>query len=47
MGGAQFGTTGKYCRFNSRLCRGSTGTSRLNVQQVIDFKHLYGFSAMA
>jgi len=47
MRGAQFRPTGKYCRFASRQCRGSAGTSRLNIQQVIDFKRIYGFSAMA
>jgi hypothetical protein len=47
MGGAQFETTGKYCRSTSSQCRGSAVMLRLNIQQVIDFKHVYGFSAMA
>jgi hypothetical protein len=47
MGGAQFGATGKYCRFASRQCRGGADTSRVNVQQAIDFKPIYGFSAVA
>jgi hypothetical protein len=47
MAGAQFSPTGKYCRFASRQCRGNGGMLRLNIQQVIDFKHIYGFPAMA